>query len=585
MKWNYTESDSRLAHELQDALALLPPIASVLVKMGYSDIESAEKFLSPKLSHVTDPFLIPNLETAAERIMRAIDAQEEISVVGDYDVDGVTAVTLLVSFLRRFGLRPHYFVPRRKEEGYGLSSAIIERVLSRDRPTLFFALDCGTNANEQVGLLRSRGIDVIVIDHHRSKTAEAPDAVLVNPNSVFSSAPDFSPMCTAGLMFKVLHGVLKIMRSRRDPRSFDIILREYLDLVALGTITDISPLVGENRTMVWFGLRQMKNTKRKGLRALISVSNIADTADILPVDISHRIGPRINASGRLADAALPVEMFLCENEKRCAELARELSEMNRDRQEIERGIYEKAIAQIGTDVSGRNALLACGEWHPGVVGIVAGKLARHFNRPCVVLGIEGHLAKGSGRGVPGLNLIDILRPYGEKLDSWGGHPMAVGISVEVDKVEELREYLDRAVGEALAKSGAEDADNRVLDIAAWLTPAEITAELFDQIEQLSPFGEGNPEPIFGIRGVTMPEGAITFGGDNFRFQILLPNFSRLGVVAWHKAEGLPDAGTCVDLAVRLSWNNYNGRKYQQAELVAWRDTNERADGFSTGADA
>lgn len=570
MKWIHTESDAHLAHELQDALALLPPIASVLVKMGYTDVECAEKFLSPKLAHVTDPFLIPNLETAAERIMQAIDAQECVSVVGDYDVDGVTAVTLLVSFLRRFGLRPHYFVPRRKDEGYGLSTAIVDRVLTRERPSLFFALDCGTNANEQVDLLRSRGIDVIIVDHHRSKTAEAPDAILVNPNSAFSSAPDFSPMCTAGLMFKVLHGVLKIMRSRRDPRSFDIILREYLDLVALGTITDISPLVGENRTMVWFGLRQMKNTKRKGLRALISASNIADTADILPVDISHRIGPRINASGRLADAALPVEMFLCENEKRCAELARELSEMNRDRQEIERGIYDEARAQIEADVPSRNALLACGEWHPGVVGIVAGKLSRHFNRPCVVLGIEGNLAKGSGRGVPGLNLIDVLRPYGDQLDSWGGHPMAVGISVDVSKVDEFREYLDRAVGEALAKAGAGDVNERTLDIAAWLSPADITAELFDQIEQLSPFGEGNPEPIFGIRDIVMPSGAITFGGDNFRFQILLPNFSRLGVVAWHKAEGVPAAGTRVDLAVRLSWNNYNGRKYQQAELVAWR---------------
>lgn len=580
MKWIHTESDVRLTHELQDALALLPPIASVLVKMGYTDVERAEKFLSPKLAHVTDPFLIPNLESAAERIMRAIDAQETVSIVGDYDVDGVTAVTLLVSFLRRFGLRPHYFVPRRKDEGYGLSTAIVDRVLTRERPTLFFALDCGTNANEQVERLRSRGIDVVIVDHHRSKTAEAPDAIMVNPNSAFSAAPDFSPMCTAGLMFKVLHGVLKIMRSRRDPRSFDIILREYLDLVALGTITDISPLVGENRTMVWFGLRQMKNTKRKGLRALISASNIADTADILPVDISHRIGPRINASGRLADAALPVEMFLCENEKRCAELARELSDMNRDRQEIERGIYDEAMAQIEADVPRRNALLACGEWHPGVVGIVAGKLSRHFNRPCVVLGIEGNLAKGSGRGVPGLNLIDVLRPYGDELDSWGGHPMAVGISVDVSKVAEFREYLDRAVGEALAKAGADSANERTLDIAAWLSPADITAELFDQIEQLSPFGEGNPEPVFGIRNIVMPSGAIVFGGDNFRFQILLPNFSRLGVVAWHKAEGVPAAGTRVDLAVRLSWNNYNGRKYQQAELVAWRPAVPEADAFA-----
>ena len=570
MKWVHTEADARAAHDLQDELDLLPSVASVLVKMGCATPEAAERFLFPKISHVTDPFLIPNLETAAERIVRAIDARERIAIVGDYDVDGVTAVTLLASFLRRFGLDPHYFVPRRKEEGYGLSPAIAARALSRGIPTLFFALDCGTNAAEQIGDLRSRGIDVVVVDHHRSKTAAPPDAVLVNPNSAFSSAPDYSPMCTAGLVFKVLHGVLKIMRSRRDPRSFDIILREYLDLVAMGTITDISPLVGENRTMVWFGLRQMKNTKRKGLRALIAASNIADTADILPVDVSHRIGPRINASGRLADAALPVEMFLCPDEARCAELARRLSDMNRDRQAIERGVFEEALAQLEPEAPRRRALLACGNWHPGVVGIVAGKLARHFARPCIVLGVEDGIAKGSGRSVPGVNLIDVLRPYGNELESWGGHPMAAGISVDVAKVSALREYFDAAVARAQSSAGTCGESARELDIAAWLEPGDLTAELFDQIAQLSPFGEGNPEPVFGIRGVVMPAGAIAFGGDNFRFQMLLPNLSRLGVVAWHKPEGAPAAGTRVDFAVRLSWNNYNGRKYQQAELVDWR---------------
>jgi len=569
MKWIHTEADARKSHDLQEELALLPPIASILVKKGFSDLSEAERFLSPKLSHVTNPFLIPNLEVAAKRLVRAIDGLESIFVVGDYDVDGVTAVTLLVSFLRRFGLRPRYFVPKRKEEGYGLSPAIVARALESGTPKLFFALDCGTNAVEPVASLRSRGIDVVVIDHHRSKTPAPPDAILVNPNSAFFPAPDYSPMCTAGLVFKVLHGVLKILRERHDARSFDIVLREYLDLVALGTITDISPLVGENRTMVWFGLRQIKNTKRRGLRALVSASKIADTADILPVDVSHRIGPRINASGRLADASIPVEMLLCDNEARCVELASGLSEMNRDRQEIERGIFEEALAQVAPEADSRHALLACGNWHPGVVGIVAGKLSRHFNRPCIVLGIEGDLAKGSGRSVPGVNLIEVLRPFGEKLDSWGGHPMAVGVSVDVARVPEFRDYFDRAVGEARGNADPAGTEEE-LEIAAWLDPKEITPELFDQIAQLSPFGEGNAEPVFGIRGIEMPSGCITFGGDNYRFQIVLPNFLRIGVVAWHKPKGVPEAGTLVDFAVKLSWNNYNGRKYQQAELVDWR---------------
>lgn len=569
MKWVYTEADASAVHDIQEELGLLPSVAAILVKSGYGRVEDAEKFLNPRLSHITDPFRIPNLESAANRIVEAIDKRESIAICGDYDVDGVTSTTLLVSVLREFGLNPQYYIPRRQKEGYGMSPEIVNRVLEKGVPKLFFALDCGTNAQEEVNRLVELGSDVIIVDHHRSKTAEPPKAILVNPNSVFSVAPEFSPLCTAGLIFKVIHGFLKLLRLRNDERAFKIILREYLDLVAMGTITDISPLLGENRTMTWFGLRQMRNTKREGLRALISASNIADTADILPVDISHRIGPRINASGRLADAALPVEMFLCSNPKRCANFAEQLNEMNRDRQEIERRIFEEALAQVETAGTDRNALLACGDWHPGVVGIVAGKLARQFNRPCIVLGIEGDSAKGSGRSADGINLIEVLKPYGDQLlEAWGGHPMAVGITIDADKVDVFRDIFDRAVGEYQKKNNGEFSEP-VLDIAAWLDVSDLTPTLFDQIASLSPFGEGNPEPIFGLRNIEAPA-AVIFGEHNFRFQITLPSLARLGVVAWHKADRVPAEGEPIDLALKLSWNNYNGRKYQQAELVDWR---------------
>ena len=570
MKWIYTEADAAAVHDIQEELGLLPSVASILVKTGYGRIPDAEKFLTPRLSHVTDPFEIPNLERAAQRIIQAIDKREKIAICGDYDVDGVTSTTLLVSVLREFGLDPHYFIPRRKEEGYGMSPEIVRRALDAGTPDLFFALDCGTNATAEVDSLSERGCDIVIIDHHRSKTPTPPNAILVNPNSVFTAAPAYSPLCTAGLIFKVIHGFLKLLRIRGDERAFKIILREYLDLVAMGTITDISPLVGENRTMTWFGLRQMRNTKREGLRALISASNIADTADILPVDVSHRIGPRINASGRLADAALPVEMFLCDSPQKCAEYAAELNEMNRDRQEIERAVFDEALAQVEAAGTHRNALLACGDWHPGVVGIVAGKLARQFNRPCIVLGIEGDSAKGSGRSVEGVNLIEVLKPFGDELlEAWGGHPMAVGITIDAAKVAEFREIFDRSVGEYQLKYNEEFSEIN-LEIAAWLTLADLTPELFDQISRLAPFGEGNPEPVFGLRNIEMPFGAIRFGDGNFRFQLALPSLARIGIVAWRKADRIPASGTRIDLALKLSWNNYNGRKYQQAELIDWR---------------
>ncbi|MCD8283857.1 MAG: single-stranded-DNA-specific exonuclease RecJ [Opitutae bacterium] len=570
MKWIYHEPDSSAIRDIEEELGLLPSIASVLVKSGYGRVADAEKFLTPKLSHVLDPFLVPNLEAAANRIVKAIDRRERISICGDYDVDGVTSTTLLVSILRQFGLSPDFFIPRRKDEGYGMSPEIVKRILSHGVPELFLALDCGTNATEEVRTFRELGCDAIIVDHHRSKTTAQPDAILVNPNSAFAAAPEFSALCTAGLIFKVIHGVLKLLRSRNDERAFKIVLKEYLDLVAMGTITDISPLVGENRTMTWFGLKQLRNTKREGLKALVAASNIADTADILPVDVSHRIGPRINASGRLADASLPVEMFLCSDAAKCRRYADELNEMNRNRQEIERAAFEEALAQVKEYGTARNALLACGNWHTGVVGIIAGKLARMFNRPCIVLGIEGKLAKGSGRSVEGVNLIEVLKPFGDEiLEAWGGHPMAVGVTVEVARVGKLRELFDKSVGEFQAANDGEFPEEN-LEIAAWLKTADLTSELFDQIAKLYPFGEGNPEPVFGLRNVAMPAGAIKFGEENFRFQLVLPSLSRLGVVAWHKAAAIPPAGMKVDLAMKLAWNNYNGRKYLQAELVDWR---------------
>ncbi len=571
MKWVCHDADSSAVHKIEEGLELLPPIAAILVKSGYGRIKDAEKFLSPKLSQISDPFLIPNLQAAASRIVEAIDKQQSVSICGDYDVDGVTSTTLLITVLRKFGMEPKFFIPRRKGEGYGMSPEIVKRILASGTPDLFFALDCGTNATDEIKTLRKSGSDVIIIDHHRSKTSTPPDAILVNPNSTFSLAPKFSTLCTVGLMFKVISGVSELLRERRGKRAVKIALREYLDLVAMGTITDISPLVGENRTMVSLGLKQLRNTKNEGLKALVSASKIADTADILPTDISHRIGPRINASGRLADASLPVEMLLCTNPEKCKKYADELNAMNRERQEIEQVIFKEALAQVEANGTNRNALLACGNWHQGVVGIIAGKLARQFNRPCIVLGAEGSLAKGSGRSVEGINLIEVLKPFGDEiLEAWGGHPMAVGITAAVDQVDKLRELFDESVGKYQADNNGEFPEES-LEIAAWLEPSDLTPELFDQISKFSPFGEGNPEPVFGVRGITMPKEVVTFGDENFRFQLSLPSIYRLGVVAWHKASKIPPAGAKIDVALKLSWNNYNGRKYHQSELVDWRE--------------
>ena len=567
MSWLFHDTDSAVAAALAEGLDLHPAVAGLLVRLGATDAASAERFLNPRLDHVGDPLKVARLEEAVDRLILALDRGEKVAVLGDYDVDGVTSTTLLVSVLRALGLTPAYFVPRRLEEGYGLSRAALERALSQDNFSLFIALDCGTNSLDEVALLRSRGLDVLIIDHHRSKNEPAGDCILVNPH--VHDAPDapWRNLCTVGLTFKVAHGLLKKLRLRGDERAHRIVMREYLDLVALGTIADLVPLTEENRVMTHHGLRQLRATKREGVKALMKVSRIAPDAELHPVDVSFRLGPRINASGRLADAALPVEMLLGEDPETCRRAAESLDEMNRERQEIEKVVFEEAKNQLSLYGAEHRGLLAYGDWHPGVVGIVAGKLARHFNRPCIVLGREGRFAKGSGRSVAGISLVEVLKDCSPLLEAWGGHPMAVGITLLADRADEFRTAFNRGVTEWLKAGRVPEAS---ITVSAWLDAADITDGLLDQLDRLHPHGEANPEPVFALRGVTLRERPLFFGENNFRFQLTVAPGRRIGVVAWRKADNPPPSDKPVDLAIRLGWNHYNGRKYPQAELVDWR---------------
>lgn len=567
MSWLFQEHDRDAVSRLATALALHPAVAGLLVRLGCSGTEDAERFLHPKLDHISDPLKVGNLERAVDRLITAIDAGEKVAILGDYDVDGVTSTTLLTGILRTLGLSPAYFVPRRLEEGYGLSRAALERVLAQDDFSLFIAMDCGTNSLDEVALLRSRGLDVIIIDHHRSKHEPASDCILVNPHVCDTGDAPWRNLCTVGLAFKVAHGLLKKLRARGDSRAKGIVMREYLDLVALGTIADLVPLTEENRVMTHHGLRQLRATKREGVKALMKVSRITPDAELHPVDVSFRLGPRINASGRLADAALPVEMLLGDDAVKCRIAAESLDEMNRERQDIEKVVFDEAMKQLSEYGTEQRGLLAFGDWHPGVVGIVAGKLARHFNRPCIVLGREGDFAKGSGRSVAGISLVEVLKDSAPLLEAWGGHPMAVGITLRAKNAEAFRQSFNAGVTAWLNAGRVPDAS---LIIAGRLAPEEITDELLDQLDRLHPHGEANPEPVFALCGITLRDRPLFFGENNFRFQLPVSPGRKLGVVAWRKAENPPPPDKPVDLAIRLGWNHYNGRKYPQAELMDWR---------------
>ena len=500
MRWTYTPLPAHEVETLQNAARVNRIIAELLLRNGLADPEVASQFLDPKLASLHDPFLLKNIRAGAARLKVAIAQRQSVTVLGDYDVDGVTSTTLLVAILRRFGIQAHFVVPRRSEDGYGLSLSAIDRALEAGVPDLFVALDCGTNSHDEVAYLIDKGCDVMVVDHHRSKEETLAQGLLINPHVSAEEGQvgeDGRNLCTVGLVFKLVHGLLKLLREEKHPTAFEIKLSEELDLVAMGTVADLVLLQGENRTMARYGLRVLRDTRRPGLRALMATSGVTYGQSLTPMDISFRLGPRINASGRLADAAMAVELLLSEDHDFSAKTASKLDQYNRERQEIEREITKDAdrmVDELYSDDPG--IVLYSEDWHPGVVGIVAGRVTRKYNRPCVVLGNDGDIAKGSGRSVNGINLVKILGACSDELDSWGGHPMAVGVGVAKDKLESFRSKFAEAIR---AQSGSDVAELE-LDLAVWLDAREVTEKLMTEIESLHPFGQGNPEPIFGVRG-------------------------------------------------------------------------------------
>ncbi len=568
MRWTYTPLPAEEVEALSRRAGVSPVLAELLLRGGLPGGEDPGPFLNPALAELNDPFLLCNLEAAATRLRLAIAERQDIVVLGDYDVDGVSSTALLVSILRRFGASPRFVVPRRMEDGYGLSRSAIDRALEQGRPHLFIALDCGTNSHEEIGYLHGLGIDVIVVDHHRSKEKALDQGILINPHVYPGENDDaWRNLCTVGLVFKLAHGLVKQLRMENNPAAFRIKLRDYLDLVALGTVADLVPLKGENRVLARFGLRILQASERPGLRALMQVAGIRPGQDIMPVDISFRLGPRINASGRLADAALSVELMLSDDETFCMETAQQLDAFNRERQDIERQITDEAERLVETQFADWPGIVLFGEnWHPGVVGIVAGRVTRKYNRPCVVLGNEGELAKGSGRSIDGVNLVDVLGTCAEHLSSWGGHPMAVGVSLPKLNLESFRQHFAEAVR---IQSGG-DLTEAELPIAAWLEPDQVREPLMEEIVTLHPFGQANPEPVFGLRGVVLRQRPEVFKQAHFRFHLEDNRGRRLFGVAWKLAHRMPPVGQPVDLAVKLTWNHFNDRKLLQLELIDWR---------------
>ncbi|MGA2138015.1 MAG: single-stranded-DNA-specific exonuclease RecJ [Verrucomicrobiia bacterium] len=506
-RWVIAEPEPALTQTLARELRLAGPLAQVLANRGYRDAETASRFLNPQLRQLGDPFDLPEMTLAVDRILAAIKKKERIVIYGDYDVDGVTSSALLQRVLHAAGATVTSFLPHRMDEGYGLSPDGIARCLKEREPQLLVAVDCGTSSVREIADLRKHQIDTIVLDHHEPPEQLPRCVALVNPKRLDGSP--LGALASVGVSFKLAHALLK--HDRQLSERID--LREHLDLVAVGTVADIVPLTGENRILVRTGLERLPHTQKIGLRALMDVANVPDKVG--PYHIGFRIGPRLNAAGRLSDATAALELLLTDDAARARELAGLLNDHNAERQRIEGRIVDEAIAMARAHESDRVLVLAKDGWHVGVIGIVASRVQQEFHKPTVVIGIEDGMGKGSCRSVGGFSIVGALQHCAALLERFGGHEMAAGLSVNAGKIDELR----RALNEFAATTLKDDDLHQHVRIDAVVKLDDLDAEFFEQLERVEPCGPDNPTPVFAVEGVRLQGAPRVVGKNHLRFNV------------------------------------------------------------------
>lgn len=534
----------------------VPCILELLKRKRFADSTAVESFLWPRLSSLSDPFLLPNMQSAVERILQAIDSTERIVLFGDYDVDGVTSLALLSEVLRAYGAAPALFLPLRMEEGYGLSRESVERCCQEHSPELLMAVDCGTASCAEVAQLAARGVDTIVLDHHEPK-AELPACVaVVNPKTRDDCA--FQYLCSAGVVFKLCHALLKA----RPLAEFD--LRAHLDLVALGTVADIVPLEHENRVLVQRGSAQLARSSRPGVRQLMKVAAV--NAPVAAEDIGFRLGPRLNAAGRLATAEKALRLLITRDEVEAAALATELDAQNRERQAVEKSIFAAADEQAAPRASAEAAIVVgARDWHPGVLGIVASRLARKYCRPTIVVGFDDcGLGKGSGRSIEGLSLVDALARCEEHLEKFGGHEMAAGLTLREENFAVFADAFRAAAREMLSDEQLQPC----LRIDHELSFRDLNDALLQWHELLQPFGSGNPQPTFVAQKVSPATTPQAVKEKHLVLRLRQENWFRRAIFFDGAATELPPPPW--DVAFRISSEFYEGERRLQMQVHAIR---------------
>lgn len=556
-KWIFMHKEHKAedVKSLSEDYGVAPVIATIMLNRGITDPES---FITPTEDGFLDPFMMLGMEKATERILKAIADNEKIAIYGDYDVDGITSTAIMVKFLRSHKADVIYYIPDRHEEGYGINTDAIDKIHAQG-VTLLITVDCGITALKEIAYAKELGIETIITDHHECKD-ETPDAYcLLNPKQPDCEYP-FKKLAGVGVAFKLLQALtIKMHFHMRE------LIDEYIDLVAIGTIADVMPLVGENRIIVKKGLELLKYTVNRGIRALADVAEI-NLSNVQTGTIGFMLAPRINAAGRMGDPRCAVELLLAKDDMTAKKYAEILNDKNRERQETEISILEDALNIIESTPSIKNdfvIVLAHEGWHHGIIGIVASKISERFNKPCILISTDEENGKGSGRSIRSFNLFKALENSGHLMQKFGGHDLAAGLSIKPENIDKFREEINAYAKECLT----EDDFMPILYIDSELPPPYINMNSAEKLSILEPYGMGNACPLFYATDLCISQIRPLSEGKHIKL-ILSSGEYCIDAVGFNMGELLDilNEGDKIDIAFSIDINIYRGARQLQVLL-------------------
>ena len=560
--WVIEKENPKLIEKICKSLDLTPITAQVLINRGIKSEFEAEQFLKSSLFDLPSPFLMKDMQLAVERIILAINKKETICIYGDYDVDGITATALLYTFLKDLGCRVTYYNPDRIKEGYGVHVEAVKK-LKKEGVSLIISGDCGITACLEVDEAKKLGVDFIITDHH-----EPPDKIpnaeaVLNPHQKGCNYPG-KEITGVGVIFNLAIALRRVLRESGFFKKDEPNLGDFLDLVALGTVSDCASLSYVNRIFVKEGIKRLSNPKRPGMLALKEKSSLS--GDVTAFDLGFKIGPRVNASGRLNSAGIAVELLISEDIEKAKELALTLDRENSKRQAIEHSIMQDAISQIESNpkIQSLNSIvLSSPNWHQGVIGIVASRIVERYRKPAVLISIlDTGLGKGSARSLEHINIHGALSECRDLFEEFGGHELAAGLTIKEENIDEFQKRLD----EAISKSQVNSISNLRIDCA--LNLSEINEKLVSELELLSPYGLGNPEPLFLAKSINVISGRI-FKGKHMSLN-LMNNGHTLNAI-WFNIREPIDIPKKIDIVFTPVFNNWNGKREIRLNIkdAAW----------------